>query len=349
MQGVRGLIEEAGLDPGTITEVGHGTTVATNTIIERKGPRVALITTRGFRDVLELGRYRLSRLYDLTWRKPDPLVERRYRYEVPERLSHTGEEILPLDEEAVEQVCQSIVAAGMESVAICLLHSYADPAHERAIVRRLEARAPQMCICASSDVLPQMQEYERTSTVVINAYIRPVLERYVRALQQELAHMGITAPLLIMQSNGGTMPAEAACQTPIHIIESGPAAGVIGALRVSEKMDLSDIISFDMGGTTAKVCIVEDGQVTLAPEYEVGGDMSAGHRLLRGGGRDMWCGSPPSISPRSVPAEAAWHGWTEEEHYRSVPAAPERCRAPSAMAWAVPSPRSPTPTWCSAT
>ena len=264
--------------------MGHGTTVATNTIIERKGPRVALITTRGFRDVLELGRYRLPRLYDLTWRKPDPLVERRYRYEVPERLSHTGEEILPLDEEAVEQVCQSIVAAGMESVAICLLHSYADPAHERAIVRRLEARAPQMCICASSDVLPQMQEYERTSTVVINAYIRPVLERYVRALQQELAHMGITAPLLIMQSNGGTMPAEAACQTPIHIIESGPAAGVIGALRVSEKMDLSDIISFDMGGTTAKVCIVEDGQVTLAPEYEVGGDMSAGHRLLRGAG-----------------------------------------------------------------
>ena len=284
VQGVQQVIGEAAVDVAAIKEIGHGTTVATNTIIERKGPKTALITTKGFRDVLEIGRYRLPRLYDLTWRKPEPLVERQYRFEVPERQNYWGEELIPLDEVALEEVCQSIVDSGVESVAICLLHSYANASHEEAVAKHLRAKAPELCVCASSEVLPQMQEYERTSTVVINAYIRPVLERYVKALQEKLTDMGISAALFIMQSNGGVMPAEAATETPIYIIESGPAAGVIGALRLSEKLEQSNVITFDMGGTTAKVSIIENHELTLAPEYEVGGGMSVGHRLMKGAG-----------------------------------------------------------------
>ena len=309
VQGVREVLDGAGVDGEVIQEVGHGTTVASNTIIERKGPETALITTKGFRDVLELGRYRLPRLYDLTWRKPEPLVERRYRFEVPERLSYKGEEIIPLDMEAVEEVCQSIVAAGVESVAICLLHSYANPANEQAVAGCLKAKAPEMCVCVSSEVLPQMQEYERTSTVVINAYIRPVLERYVTALQGKLTEMGIKAPLLIMQSNGGVMPAEAASETPVYIIESGPAAGVIGALCLSEKLKQRDLITFDMGGTTAKVSIIEDRQLTLAPEYEVGGGMNIGHRLMKGAGYVV---RVPTIDIAEVGAGGGSIAWLDQ-------------------------------------
>ena len=283
-QGVEDVVDQSGLEHSTITEVSHGTTVATNTIIEQKGPKTALVTTRGFRDVLELGRFRIPRLYDLTWRKPEPLVERRHRYEVDERLNFKGEELAPLDMQSVEEVCRAIAEAKVDSVAICLLHSYSNSAHEQAIADKLRASFPELCVCTSSEVLPQMQEYERTSTVVINAYVMPVLERYVRALQDKLVQMGIKAPLLIMQSNGGVMPAEAACETPIYIIESGPAAGVIGALRLSDKLNEPDVITFDMGGTTAKASIIEDLQLTLAPEYEVGQGMSVAHRLLKGAG-----------------------------------------------------------------
>ena len=309
LQGVQGVIEMAGIDAGSVREVGHGTTVATNTIIERKGPKIALITTKGFRDVLEIGRYRLPRLYDLTWRKPDPLIERQYRFEVPERLNHKGEILTPLDMESVEDVCKSIVEQGIESVAICLLHSYASPDHELAIAEHLRVAAPDMYICASADVLPQMQEYERTSTVVINAYIRPVLERYVAALQEKLANMGIKAPLLVMQSNGGVMPAEAASETPIYIIESGPAAGVVGALRLSDKLKQNDIITFDMGGTTAKVSIIEDREPTLAPEYEVGGGMNIGHRLMKGAGYIV---RVPTIDIAEVGAGGGSIAWVDK-------------------------------------
>ena len=308
-EGVRELIEGSGLDAGAIGELGHGTTVATNTIIERQGPKTALITTKGFRDVLELGRYRMPRLYDLTWRKPEPLVERRHRFEVPERLNYRGEALVPLDLEAVDVVCAAIVAGGVESVAVCLLHSYANPEHEQAISRRLHDSAPGIYICTSSEVLPQMQEYERTSTVVINAYIKPVIERYVRSLQKRMTEMGIDAPLLMMQSNGGIMPADAACETPIYIIESGPAAGVTGALRLSEVSGEKDVITFDMGGTTAKVSIIEDGQFTLTQEYEVGGDMSAGHRLMKGSGYIV---RVPTIDIAEVGAGGGSIAWLDQ-------------------------------------
>ena len=284
IQGVQEIVDENAVDVKDIEEVGHGTTVATNAIIEQKGPKIASISTKGFRDVLEIGRYRMPRMYDFTWKKPDPIVDRSFRFEVPERLNYKGETLIPLDMDAVESVSDSIVASGVEAVAICFLHSYTNPAHELAVAERLRAKAPNLCICTSAEVLPQMQEYERTSTVVINAYIRPVVERYFKALEQKLDQMGITAPLLIMQSNGGVMPVEAASELPIHIIESGPAAGVIGALRLSERLGLRDVITFDMGGTTAKVSIIEDGQITVTPEYEVGGGMNAGNRLVKGAG-----------------------------------------------------------------
>ena len=247
VQGVQEIVDENAVDVRDIEEVGHGTTVATNAIIEQKGPKIASISTKGFRDVLEIGRYRMPRMYDFTWKKPDPIVDRSLRFEVPERLNYKGEILIPLDMDAVESVSESIVASGVEAVAICFLHSYTNPAHELAVAERLRAKAPNLCICTSAEVLPQMQEYERTSTVVINAYIRPVVERYFKALEQKLDQMGITAPLLIMQSNGGVMPVDAASELPIHIIESGPAAGVIGALRLSERLGLRDVITFDMG------------------------------------------------------------------------------------------------------
>ena len=308
-QGVREVVESEGLDERLVREVGHGTTVATNAIIEQTGPKTALITTKGFRDVLEIGRFRIPRLYDLAWRKPTPLVDRQYRFEVSERLSYKGEVVVPLDMEGVEEVCESIVAAGVESVAICCLHSYANPAHELAVAECLRGKSADICICTSAEVQPQMQEYERTSTVVVNAYVRPVLERYISALQEKLVQMGIEAPLLIMQSNGGVMPAQAACETPIHVIESGPAAGVIGALRVSDKLKRRNIITFDMGGTTAKASIIEDGQVTLTPEYEVGGSMSIGHRLLKGGGHIV---RAPTIDIAEVGAGGGSIAWLDQ-------------------------------------
>ena len=280
----------------------------TNAIIQQTGPKTALITTQGFRDVLEIGRFRIPRLYDLTWRKPRPLVERQYRFEVSERVAYNGKEVVPLDMDGVEKVCQSIIDAGVESVAICCLHSYANPTHELAIAKRLQAMSPEICVCTSSEVQPQMQEYERTSTVVVNAYVRPVLERYVSALQEKLVRMGIQAPLLIMQSNGGVMPARAG-MTPIHVIESGPAAGVVGALRLSDKLKLRDIITFDMGGTTAKASIIEDAQVTLTAEYEVGGGMSMGHRLLKGAGHIV---RAPTIDIAEVGAGGGSIAWLDQ-------------------------------------
>ena len=309
VEGVEEVVRSGDAEEGSIVEVGHGTTVATNAIIQQTGPKTALITTKGFRDVLEIGRFRIPRLYDLTWRKPAPLVERQYRFEVSERLAYNGAQVVPLDMDGVEEVCNSIVEAGVESVAICCLHSYANPSHELAIAERLRVRAPGIFVCTSSEVQPQMQEYERTSTVVVNAYVRPVLERYLSALQEKLIQMGIQAPLLMMQSNGGVMPAKAACERPIHVIESGPAAGVVGALRLLDKLSQKDIITFDMGGTTAKTSIIEDSQVTLTPEYEVGGGMSVGHRLLKGSGYIV---RAPTIDIAEVGAGGGSIAWLDK-------------------------------------
>lgn len=284
VEGLQAVVTRDGADPGAVAELIHGTTIATNTILEHKGARTGLLTTEGFADVLEIRRLRMPRLYDLAYEKPPVLVERDRRLEVRERMDHRGEVVRPLDEADAGRVIDALLALGVQSVAVCLLHAYANPRHEQRLRELVRARAPRLPICLSSDVLPEIKEYERTSTTVVNAYILPVVERYLRALGTELWSLGIRAPLLVMQSNGGTMGAEAAAERPIHIIESGPAAGVVGARELARRLGYADILTFDMGGTTAKASIIEQGEVSRVAEMDVGGGINLAGRLLKGGG-----------------------------------------------------------------
>ena len=284
LNGIRAGMEELRIQPGEVTEVGHGFTVATNAIIEEKGAHMALITTEGFRDVLEFRRNRTPRLYDLYYEKSPTLVKRQYRLEVGERLNFRGEVLRPLDTGDVDRAVQAVVDSGVESVAVCLLHSYANPAHEQYVAEVLTERAPSVIQTLSSDLLPEMKEYERTSTTVINSYVRPVVERYLTLLTEGLEDMGITVPLAVMQSNGGLATSGIAMERPVYCIESGPAAGVVGAFHLGRRLDMPNLMTLDMGGTTAKASIIENGEMLQAPEYEVGGGISVGHRLLRGSG-----------------------------------------------------------------
>ena len=281
---IGGLLKDAGLAAADCDALVHGTTVATNAIIERKGARTGLITTRGFRDVLELRRIRTPRLYELTWEKPDPLVPRYLRLEVDERMTHRGAVHAPLDEASVRAAAAELLRQGMESVAVCLLNSYANPDHERAVRDVLTREAPGIHVTLSSDVLPEMREYERTSTAVINAYVMPVMKRYVASLEDGLRDAGFRVPLLLMQSNGGTMSAELACETPMHVIESGPAAGVVAALQLARTMGIGNAVALDIGGTTAKASLIEKGKLTYANEYEVGAGFTRAGGMTRGGG-----------------------------------------------------------------
>src|SRR5215467_1211093 len=287
VDGLREVFSDTGLGGKDIVEVLHGTTVASNAILELRGARTGLITTRGFRDVLEIRRLRMPRLYDIAWQKPPALVERRLRMEVTERINARGEVEIRLDPGDVERVLDRLLSHGIEALAVCLLNSYANPVHEQQIKAIVERRAPGMPFCISTDVLPEIREYERSSTTVINAYVMPVVQRYLRTLRAGLAEIAVRAPLLIIQSNGGLMTAEAASRMPMHIIESGPAAGVIGAQALARRTGMAKIITFDMGGTTAKASIVEDGQVNRATEYSVGGGIMHGSRLLSGSGYQL--------------------------------------------------------------
>lgn len=278
------LLRENAIPAEGCTEVSHGTTIATNAIVEHKGAATGLITTKGFRDVLELRRIRIPRQYDLTWEKPQPLVERYLRLEVEERSNYKGEVLAPLDAESVRRALRRLLEHGMESVAVCLLHSFANPAHERSIRDILRREAPGLHVSLSSDVLPEMREYERTSTTVINAYVQPVVKRYLASLESGLRAQDFRAPVLMMQSNGGVMAAELAGERPIHIIESGPAAGVIAAHQLGRRISEHNIISMDIGGTTAKASLIEGGRLSFSSEYEVGGGFSQSSRLARGGG-----------------------------------------------------------------
>ena len=284
IRGINELMAEQKLDKGQIAEVLHGCTVATNTIVEHKGAKTALITTRGFRDVLELRRIRVPRLYEPLYIKPQPLVPRRLRLEVQERVGARGEVITPLNLASVKRAIARLKAEKVEAVAVCLLHSYANPDHERRIGEILREALPGCFISLSIDVLPQMREYERTSTTVINAYIGPPVEAYLLSLMDQLKKGGLKGRLKVMQSSGGILAADAVVDRPAQIVECGPAAGVIGAGKLGTAAGYDNLISFDMGGTTAKTSIIEKGKMLLSDEYEVGGGISASSPLMKGGG-----------------------------------------------------------------
>src|SRR5579864_2341243 len=283
VDGLAALLGEIGTEASGIVELLHGTTVASNAILERKGARAGLITTKGFRDVLEIRNLRMPRLYDMSWTKPPPLIERRLRTEVNERVNAEGGVDRPLDEASVERAVRFLAGEGVEAIAVCLLHSYLNPAHELRVKEIAERVAPGMTLCVSAEVFPVINEYERTSTTVINAYVRPIVEHYLNRLSAKIARSGIDAPLLLMQSNGGLTTAKAAAVTPMHIIESGPAAGVVGVQALTRRIGIGKAISFDMGGTTAKASLIENGEVTRATEYQVGAGIVLGSRLLSAG------------------------------------------------------------------
>jgi N-methylhydantoinase A len=284
IDGLAQLFRESSYPGASVEEVLHATTVASNAILELKGAKTGLITTKGFRDILEIRNLRMPRLYDLTWQKPPPLVERYLRVVVDERVNAYGGIDKVLDPTDAEAAIDRLLAEGVEAIAVCLLNSFANPVHERMVKDIIQRRAPGLPCCISFEVLPEIKEYERTSTTVINTYVMPIVARYLASLQEELERLGITAALLLMQSNGGLTTAEAAMNTPMHIIESGPAAGVIGAQALARALTLPNIITFDMGGTTAKASIVERGEVARSLEYQVGGGIMMGSRLLTGAG-----------------------------------------------------------------
>ena len=262
----------------------HASTVATNAILERRGPRTGLITTEGFRDVLEIGRLRYPRLYDLSWSRPEPLVERRLRLGVQERMAADGSVVTPLGKSSVADALDVLEQDDVEAVAICLLNSYVNDRHEIEVERLVRERLPRAAVSRSSAVLPLIREYDRTSTTVINAYLQPVMGAYLERLAQALQHEGSRAPILMLQSSGGVMPAAEAVQLPAFCLESGPTAGVLAAAQLARARGLDRVLAFDMGGTTAKAAVVLDGAPAIAPELELGGGISSGTRLTRGSG-----------------------------------------------------------------
>jgi N-methylhydantoinase A len=284
LDGVSAFSREHDIPPREVSEIVHATTIATNAILERKGARTALVTTEGFRDVLELRRIRIPLSYDLGWQKPEPLVPRRLRYTVPERLDAQGNVLTELDETALARTASAIAADGVDAIAVCFLHSYRNPAHENAAGEMLRRHLPHAHVSLSCEVLPEMLEFERTSTTVVNAYVAPIIGRYLKNLRASFHEREVRAPILVMQSNGGLVSAHAAAERPVTIIESGPAAGVVAAARLARDSGYHNVITLDMGGTTTKASIIEAGEMLRANEYEVGSPVSVSSRLMRGNG-----------------------------------------------------------------
>lgn len=268
-QGVQSLLDDARVDPVRVRAVVHGTTLATNALIERKGARTALLTTEGFRDALEIrheGRYDM---YDLLIDPPAPLVPRHLRREVPERLLPGGAVLRPLDEAAARRVIAELIDAGVEAVAICLLHAYLNPIHERRLAALVREAAPHVAVSCSSEVVPEIREYERASTTTANVYVAPLMARYLENLEARLHGLGIPGQLYVMQSSGGIALPPLARRLPIRLVESGPAAGALAAAQAARERGDSRLLSFDMGGTTAKACVIDGGAPLVAREFEV--------------------------------------------------------------------------------
>ncbi len=268
--GIRGLEKQT---PGFMPEVAeiiHGTTLVINAIIERKGARTGLVTTKGFKDVLELGREIRYAAYDIFAEYPKPLVSRPLRKEVDERIASDGRILRRLDSEEVKQVVRSLQDAGVESVAICLINSYENPAHEATIKELVNELAPDLSVSASYEVLPQIREYERTCTTATNAYVKPITVKYLQKLSSRLESLGFGGKLFIMLSSGSITTVATACEFPVRIIESGPTAAVIASQHYGRMFNIKDIFCFDMGGTTAKSCLIQKGEAGLVSTFEVG-------------------------------------------------------------------------------
>jgi len=278
--GLSELLDMQGITHGEVSEIVHGTTLVTNAIIERKGAPVGLITTRGFRDLLEMGTEQRYDIYDLFVSFPDPIVRRNLRIEVDERINANGDVVLNLDETAVAAAAERLVGEGCEAIAVAFLHSYANPAHEARAAEIVRAAFPDISVSISSDVVAEMGEYQRTVTTCANAFVQPLMHRYLTKLEQSLRGDGFDGPLRLMHSAGGLVSLETARDFPIRLLESGPAGGGLATALFGAKAGLTDVISFDMGGTTAKACMIEDGRAEVAPMMEA----ARVHRFTKGSG-----------------------------------------------------------------
>ncbi len=310
MNGIAKVARLFCFQPKEIDFLIHGTTVATNALIERKGVDSALLVTEGFRDVLHIARQIRPKLYDFFERRPDPFIPRELRFEIPERILFTGEIKKPLDEEAVRFVAQQIAERGIKVVAICFLHSYANPLHEKRARDILLEQIPGVKVSISSEVLPEYKEYERMSTTVINAYVMPIVERYLQQLRNSLKKIGVTSDLHIMQSNGGVMTSETASQKSVHTVLSGPAAGVLGGVTLAKMIGEENVITIDMGGTSFDVSLTYRGKPTFTTESDIGGHiikipMIDIKTLGAGGGSIAWVdqGGALQVGPHSAGAD----------------------------------------------
>jgi len=310
LEGVLRCVDQAGVQLSDTRLVIHGTTIGINALLERKGAVTGLITTDGFRDVLEIGRGNFLRMYDVLYQRPTPLVSRGRRLEVAERLTSRGEVLTPLDENAVRAAARQLAAEGVTSVAIVFLFSYRNAAHERRAAEIVAEVIPGAAVSVSHRITQEWREYERTSTTVVNAYVQPIMDCYLGAFGKGLAGRGFEGQLLITQSNGGSFSLEAARSKPVHTIESGPAAGAVGCTSLAETLGMDRLISFDMGGTTAKCAIVERGLVQTTDEYHVDGlplripviDIK---EVSAGGGTIAWidAGGALALGPQSAGAD----------------------------------------------
>lgn len=313
--GIMDAIHKSGLDPTAVTGFVHGATVVINALTERKGAKTALVTTEGCRDVLEIGRANRPDIYNMRFRKQPPFVPRELRFEVSERVNYKGEVVSALDLGSVDSVAKQIRAQGCDAVAICLLHSYANPDHELRVAERLREMLPGVLVTVSSEITREWREYERSNTAVLNAYVQPVAASYLRQLESSLRAKGITAPLEFMKSNGGTSSLEFVAEQPIHLVESGPVGGVIGAAALGALIGESNLITMDIGGTTAKCSLIENGDYKITTEYRIERDeRSAGYPIKApvvdiveigaGGGSIAWIDAAGAlkIGPRSAGA-----------------------------------------------
>lgn len=297
LEGISALVEEAALGFGDIVEIVHGTTVGSNTLLQKVGAKTGLITTKGFRDVLEIGRLRTPHMFDLQWEKPEPLVRRRHRLEVNERIAADGTVLVPLDEDELLNVAARLADEGISSVALCFINSYRNPVHEKRAEALLRVRMPDLDVTTSVSVLPEAKEYERTSTTVVNAYVRPVLAAYLTRLQRGIAGLGIDAPLLVGNSNGALASSDTARSKPVFFISSGRAAGAVGGSRLGEALQLKNLVIFDMGGTTASASLVREGELSRVSEYEFRAGISTPSRFIKAGGYMM---SVPTVDVAEV-------------------------------------------------
>jgi N-methylhydantoinase A len=268
-KGLAELLEQEGAAASQLGTIIHGTTLVTNALIERKGAKTALLTTEGFRDAVAIGTEHRYDMYDIFIEKPEPLVGRSLRYGVRERSLDDGSVLLELDEDHVRSISAELREREVKAVAVSFLHSFRNPRHERRVREILAEEAPEITVSLSSEVAPEIREYERTSTTIANVYVRPLVERYLQVLEERLRGLGFEGSLYIMLSNGGTASVETACEFPIRLLESGPAAGALAAAFYGRETGFSEVLSFDMGGTTAKASLIEDGEPLTSSEFEV--------------------------------------------------------------------------------